>query len=100
MAQFDIYKNNGQNKKQIPYILDIQNDILSNINTRVVVPLGLNKPYNENINPKFIINSEELTMMTTKIATIPLNSLGDKVGSLEDKRSEILNALDFLITGF
>lgn len=100
MAQFDIYENIGHNKEQIPFVIDIQNDILSDINTRVVVPLGLNKPYNKNINPKFTINNKELTMMTTKIATIPLNALGDKIGTLEDKRTEILNALDFLITGF
>lgn len=100
MAQFDIYKNIGKNQEQVPYLLDIQNDILRDLNTRVVIPLGHNKPYNDNVNPKFIINNQELTMMTTKIATIPLSAVGDKITNLEDQRAKILNAIDFLITGF
>ncbi len=101
MAQFDVYKNlNKLTNQQIPYLLDIQNDILSDLNTRVVVPLGIKKPYNNTVNPKFIINNTEFIMITTQIAAISLNNIGTKVSSLEDNRSDIINAIDFIISGF
>lgn len=42
MTQFYIYENkNSKINKDVPYLLDIQNDILKNLSTRVVVPLVL-----------------------------------------------------------
>jgi toxin CcdB len=35
MARFDIFKNEGE----VGYLLDVQSDLLSGLNTRVVVPL-------------------------------------------------------------
>jgi len=40
MAQFDVYTNlNPVTKRTIPYLLDIQTDLLNNLTTRVVIPL-------------------------------------------------------------
>jgi toxin CcdB len=39
-------------------------------------------------------------MSTADMSGIPLSSCGDRVGNLEEKRSEIINALDFLVSGF
>jgi toxin CcdB len=40
MAQFDVYENlNERTKNSIPFLLDIQNDVLKNLFTRVVIPL-------------------------------------------------------------
>jgi len=100
MAQFDLYKNIGKNTEQITYLLDIQHDILSELTTRVIIPLGLNKPYNKTIHPKLKVENEEVIMLTTRIATIQKHDLGQKICNIEDQRSEILNALDFLISGF
>ena len=100
MAQFDVYINNGKNKKQIPFILDIQNDILSHLHTRVIIPLAINKPYEKNIHPEFNINKLNVIMMTTQLTGVPKDFLGKRVCSLEEKRTEIINAIDFLITGY
>jgi toxin CcdB len=101
MAQFDVYKNpNKATNLQVPYLLDIQHDILQNINTRVVVPLILNIESIKNLNPEFKINNQIYMMSTAEMATIPTTLLGDKVANLESQRSEILNAIDFLISGF
>ena len=44
MAQFDVYKNENElTNQKVPYLLDIQNDILDSINTRVVIPLVKDK---------------------------------------------------------
>jgi len=42
MAQFDVYLNpNPDTRKPIPYLLDVQTDLLDTLATRVVVPLIL-----------------------------------------------------------
>ena len=42
MAQFDVYRNtNSATRKSIPYVLDVQTDLLDTLATRVVVPLVL-----------------------------------------------------------
>ncbi|WP_018276191.1 CcdB family protein, partial [Teredinibacter turnerae] len=41
MAQFDVYPNpSKQTKKHYPYLLDIQSPYISDITTRIVIPLG------------------------------------------------------------
>jgi hypothetical protein len=39
-------------------------------------------------------------MLTSQLAGVPTGILGEKVVNLEEKRSEILGALDFMISGF
>ncbi|MGH8711698.1 MAG: CcdB family protein, partial [Burkholderiales bacterium] len=40
MAQFDVYRNaNPATRARIPYLLDVQSDLLEPLTTRVVVPL-------------------------------------------------------------
>lgn len=39
-------------------------------------------------------------LSTQEISTIPIENLGEKVCSLKDEREEIINSIDFLITGF
>lgn len=101
MAQFDVFENlNPQTNKQIPYLLDIQNDILSNFTTRIVVPLVLNSKGANNLNPYFTINNQKLMMSTQELASISLKSLGSKITSLKNERDIIINAIDFAITGY
>lgn len=101
MAQFDVYENkNIRTNKEIPYLLDIQNDILKSLSTRVVVPLILNMKPAKILNPKFEINGSLVTMSTAELAGISIDNLGSFVCSVEDKRDDIISAVDFMITGF
>ena len=101
MAQFDVYENlNEKTKKDIPYLLDIQNDILKNLTTRVVIPLVVSKDAINFLNPKFTINQIDVILSTAELASIPMEILGNKICSLKDKREEIIGAVDFLVTGF
>lgn len=104
MAQFDVYKNpNPETKQTIPYLLDIQADLLCSLTTRVVVPLyslsAMGKAA-QHLNPRFSIKRTAVIMSTAELAGVTQNSLGDKVCSLQEHRNEIIAALDFLITGF
>jgi len=104
MAQFDVYQNtNARTKRHVPYLLDVQADILATLATRVVVPLiavsAMGQPA-KHLNPQFRIKRATVVMSTAQLAGIDQNLLGEKVGSLKEQRDEILAALDFLLTGF
>ena len=100
MAQFDVHINIGRNNKSIPYLLNIQNDILNHLSTRIIIPLAINKPSENIIHPKFTINKIEVILMTTQLAGMPVERIGQKIDSLENKRSEIINAIDFMVQGY
>ncbi|PCK08377.1 MAG: plasmid maintenance protein CcdB [Alteromonadaceae bacterium] len=104
MAQFDVYQNTSKTtRKSYPYILDIQHDFISEISTRMVLPLGkLSLFQNEKmktLTPVIDYEGEELILLTPQISSIPASKLKDPVGSLEHFRSEIIAAVDFAITG-
>ena len=103
MAQFDVYLNpNPGTRKTIPYLLDVQADLLDTLATRVVVPLVLIEEMGlaaKRLNPQFKIKGEAVVMSTAELAGVSTRSLGDKVASLKNKRDEIIAALDLLLTG-
>ncbi len=101
MAQFDVYRNaNAKSAETFPYLLDIQADLLASLSTRVVVPLvPVEKPI-AHLNPVFEVNSESVAMLTQELSGVEQSVLGEKVGSLKERRSEIIAALDFLVSGF
>ncbi len=99
MARFDIFKN----KSEAGYLLDVQSDLLSGLNTRVVVPLlpksSAPSPA-QRLNPVFGIEGREFVMATQYMAAVPEGELRSAVGSLADKQDEIAAALDMLFLGF
>lgn len=105
MAQFDLYVNSSKaTKKAYPYILELQNDLLSEIATRIVVPLA---DYNSmkteeftKLTPKITYAGKELLILIPQITSISVNNLGQPIDRLAHFRDEILAALDFAITGF
>lgn len=103
MAQFDVFENpNEETNQAIPYLLDVQADLLDGLSTRVVVPLVAASAMGKGIkhlNPEFIIQDTSVFMSTAELAGVPVRSMGRKVSSLRDQRHEIIAALDFLFTG-
>ena len=98
MAKFDVYAGPDGG-----YLLDCQADVLRNLNTRFVVPLG---PQAEHagadalLNPVFVADGQRLVMLTHLAAAIPANLLRTAMTSLEAHEYEIGRALDMLIGGF
>ena len=104
MAQFDVYRNtSAKTKAAFPYIVDIQQTLLDDIATRIVIPLGkmerLQYEYLKNLTPEIKFNNERLLLLTPQIAAMPKKLLKDPIGSLAHFRAEIIAALDFAITG-
>jgi len=103
MAQFDVYLNrNPEASSHIPYLLDVQAELLDVLATRVVVPLykldSMPKPA-QHLNPVLEINGEKLVLSTAELAGVPMGILGEVVCNVASHRDKTIAALDFLFTG-
>lgn len=104
MAQFDVHSNRSpETRDRIPYLLDVQSDLLDPLATRVVVPLAsrdsVRVPPAERLMPGFDVEGHSVVMLTPQIVGVPRASLGPRVGSLAHQRHEIIAALDVLVSG-
>ena len=103
MAQFDVYANPGRNRERIPFVLDVQADLLRDLATRVVVPLGIpeivERQYLTSLHPVFKVARREVVMLTTEIAHMPSRLLARPIANLETRRSEIMRAIDAVLAG-
>jgi toxin CcdB len=101
MAQFDVYPNpNEATNGLFPYLMDITNPLFSSSKLRVVIPLCNDGAAIRHLNPTFTINGEECYLSIMDIAGVPATLCGDPVANLENRRSEIVDAVDFLVNGF
>ena len=101
MAQFDVYINeNSLTNQRVPYLLDVQNDILKSLNTRVVIPFVRDLKGVKGLSKEFVINDEKVYLTTAQMGAVIMNELKEKVTSLENEKEEIKNSIDFLIYGF
>ncbi|MEY4210598.1 MAG: CcdB protein [Pseudomonadota bacterium] len=39
MARFDVFRNTGEVAASVPLLLDVQSDVLSSLDTRIVIPI-------------------------------------------------------------
>lgn len=98
MARFDVYANPDADG----YLLDVQADLLSHLNTRIVVPLLAKSrapAAAATLNPVFDIQGQQFVMTTQFMAALPLTLLKMPLLNLESSRNEITRALDFLFQG-
>ncbi len=101
MARFDVYKYS----EGVPLVLDVQADFLSDLNTRMVVPLvaleGAEAEVLPRLKPVLNVAGTPYVMVTTDMAAQPKSALGPLVTNIEDQyRDTVTTALDFLFQGF
>lgn len=104
MAQFSVYRNpDPASRKRVPLFLDVQSRLISELGTRVVVPLcpaaQVREQVMKTLTPVFEIGGTRYAMITPQIAGLSRKQIGKRVCDLETRRDEIIAALDFLITG-
>ncbi len=104
MPQFDVYKNPSKNTRQAyPYLVDVQNTVIEQLATRLVVPLtNLNtKPtmLMKRLTPEIEFDNNTYLFMTQQLTSIPEGLLKNPVGTLEGSRALLIDAIDFAITG-
>ena len=103
MARFDVYENPAsRSRERVPFLLDVQADMLSDLATCLVVPLVPKRKFGppaQRLNPVFTINSKEYVMATAEMSAISRKDMGARIASVNEHSADILNAMDFLISG-
>ncbi|CAG0950272.1 hypothetical protein RHDC4_00036 [Rhodocyclaceae bacterium] len=102
MAQFDVHRNLGKHRDDIPYVVLIQSSLYDNYKRRVVVPLVrksvVGKVASPRFNPSFRIENVTVVLHPLEIVSVPMEALGERVISLRGEGNRIIDALDELLT--
>jgi toxin CcdB len=101
MPQFDVHRNIGKHNDAIPFVVVVQSAQFDGYRRRVVVPLvrasEIGKISYAAFNPTFKVRGVSLVLHPLEIVSVPLDQLGDVVGSLSDESQSIVAALDELL---
>lgn len=104
MARFDAYANpDASERKHTPYLVDVQNDFIDALSTRVVIPLRREAafgPRARNLNPLLEVAGEKVVLDTAAMGAVPLKELRKRVASLRDERVLVQEALDTLFGAY
>lgn len=100
MPQFDVFRNPRGGR--FPLLVDVQSHAVSQLDSRVVVPLVPRKKFGKPISrlqPIVTIGGTEYVVLLHQIAAMPLAALGPAVDSLASRRDDMVSAIDMLLTG-
>jgi toxin CcdB len=103
MAQFDVHRNTGKHREEIPYVVIVQSSLFDGYRRRVVVPL-VRSSYLDNaailsaLNPAFTVEGIEVVLHPLEIVSVAISQLGEKVATLAQEGDRITGALDELLT--
>jgi toxin CcdB len=104
VARFDIFANpDTAERKWVPYFLDVQNDFLDGLDTRVVVPLWHPSAFSQaarNLNPLVDIQGKHYAMDPAAIGAVPIGELRRPVCNVSSQHLAIQNALDTLFGSY
>lgn len=100
--QFVVFKN-SRGKGGFPFLLAVQHPLLSSLSTRLVIPLAplrkLGRDTAPRLNPTVEISGGEYEVMTHLLGAVDAGLLQTRVAELSSRRSEIIAAIDVLISG-
>jgi len=86
-----------------PYLVDIQSGLLTDLATRIVIPLGKHSAFGSHsmrgLTPEILFDDQQLLLMTPQISSVAEKHLKNPVGSLSHFRDQIIEALDLAVTG-
>ena len=104
MPQFDVYRNkNPISRALYPLLVDIQANLLTDLQTRVVVPLTQSRPLVKRplsiLTPIIQVAGDDYVLVTPELAGIAQSALGARVANIAAQRDAIVSALDLLLTG-
>jgi toxin CcdB len=104
MAQYDVYPNpSPASREVVPFVVDVQSDLLSDLRTRLVMPLtrvgvALKHPPRR-LTPQFTVQGERLALSPFQAAGLDARLLRKPVASLAVHAGEIRDALDAVVSG-
>jgi toxin CcdB len=104
MPRFDVFPNPvAAERKHTPYFLDVQNDHVDSLGTRVVVPLRKALafgPRAKNLNPMVTVADEDVVLDAAALGAVPIAVLRKPVANLRSARASIQEALDTLFGSY
>ena len=104
MAQYDVYRNPSvRSRDWVPFVVDVQSDLLSALRTRLVMPLtrvGVDLPQTpRRLAPMFSVEGERLALQPQAAAGLDARLLKNPVASLAAHAGEIRDALGAVVSG-
>lgn len=103
MARFDAYPNPDlADRPSVPFLLDIQNDYIKGLQTRVMVPLWNMDALSlaaADLNPVFEVAGLRVVMDTAAMGAVPLGALKGSIDNLGRHQLAIQSALDMFFGG-
>lgn len=104
MARFDVYPHpDASLRKRTPFLVDIQNDYIDSLDSRIIIPLrpaALYRNRLRDLNPVFEIQGQQVVLDTASLASFPARELSKSVASLQNKHEEIVAALDCIFGSY
>jgi toxin CcdB len=101
MAQFDVHRNLGAQRAVIPYVVVVQSRRFDQARRRVAVPLVLASAVpsaDPRLNPQFDIGEHRVVLNPLQMASIAVDRMGERVGSLKDDGDRVIAAIDLVIS--
>jgi toxin CcdB len=94
MPQRDVYPNpSSRSRNELPYLVDVQSELLSALGTCFVVPLS------RRMTPLFDVQNETLRLVPQEGGAIAAVVLRQPVVSLRSQSRLISDALDAVVSG-
>jgi toxin CcdB len=104
VARYDVYANpTAAERKHTPYFIDVQNEYIDGLSTRVMIPLrreAVFGPRARNLHPLLEVLGENVVLDTAALGAVPLSELRAPIASLQERRAEVQEALDTLFGAY
>jgi toxin CcdB len=104
MARFDVYPNpTATERKHTPFVVDVQNNHLQPLETRIVIPLRTLRTFSkpaQNLNPVLTVQGQIVVLDTASLAPVPSMLLRQPVARADAESGDIVDALDTLFGSF
>jgi len=102
MRQYDICRNlNPASRKQVPFVIVLQADLLIDFHTVVVAPLMAETISTKitRLNPVVKVLGKIYRVSTAELASVLRKQLGETVANVEAQHAEFVAATDLIFTG-
>ena len=104
MARFEVFANPDLSERlHTPYFVDVQNDYIAGLETRVVIPLRTEASFGRrarHLNPLVSVADQALVLDTATLGAVPLSELRRPVMKLVDGRQAVQEALETLFGSY
>ena len=104
MAQWDVYANpNPGSRAEVPYLVDVQSDLLHDVPTRLVIPLAPPRRrlsgLPQRMSPVFEVQGLQLLLLPQEAGPVAARVLRQPFANLRADAHRIIDALDAVVSG-